>query len=119
MTENIVGENIRTLRENRGMTQPQLAKIVGLTVQSIHRIEAGKKQARKSNLEAIAKALGCTTVNDLYKDTLAEWPPDLFREAVSILTALDELQLNRALELLRSVSNTAARESSLKKNKSV
>ena len=63
----IIGLNIKRRRKALRLNQEELAEATGLTIQAITRIETGKRQARKSNLEAIAKALGCEAA-DLYKD---------------------------------------------------
>lgn len=61
----IIGRNISRRREDLGLSQAQLAKSTGLTIKSISQIENGHSQARRSNLDAIANALGCSRA-DLY-----------------------------------------------------
>lgn len=57
-----IGERIRELREKYGITQSELAKVVGTTKQNIYKYEAGlTKNIPISSLEAIAKCLGVAT----------------------------------------------------------
>lgn len=65
--EEIIGTNVRERRSALGMTQSQLGKAAGLTIQTLGKIEKGKRAARTTNLEAIAQALNCTR-EDLLKN---------------------------------------------------
>ncbi|MFE6074948.1 helix-turn-helix domain-containing protein [Paenibacillus sp. NPDC057886] len=53
----IVGERIRYLRKNRGMTQEQLGEKVGLPQSYIGGIERGEKNISLDTLERIISAL--------------------------------------------------------------
>ena len=55
-----MGERIRQLRIEEGMTQDQLAEQAGLKQSHIARIEAGCYSVRLDTLQAIARSLGCT-----------------------------------------------------------
>lgn len=57
----ILGERVRELRLKRGWSQTDLAKNAKVSLQTINRLEKNKQQARGSNLEAIAGALGVTS----------------------------------------------------------
>lgn len=59
-----IGSNIRKIRERLEMTQPELARLTGLTVKAISEIENGHKQPRTASIKLFAQALSCT-VNDL------------------------------------------------------
>lgn len=67
---NIIGENIRTAREAKELTQLALGHAVGWTGPDagaqISRFESGQKEPRISTLQRIAAALGIT-VNQLFK----------------------------------------------------
>lgn len=73
-----LSEKIRVKREEKGMTQAELAKKSGLTQATISRIESGEvKQLKSDAIRALAQALGVTTdflVGDLkhmtFDDTL-------------------------------------------------
>jgi len=52
-----VGFNIRRIREERGISQEELAALAGLHRAYIGQIERGEKNIGLKNLEKIAKAL--------------------------------------------------------------
>ena len=61
------GEKIRALRELRGMSQEQLAEMVGVSKNSISRYEIGTADMKSSVLFEISKVLD-TTPNNLAAD---------------------------------------------------
>ncbi|MFC4596860.1 helix-turn-helix domain-containing protein [Cohnella hongkongensis] len=52
-----VGDNIRTLRKERGLSQEQLALKAGMNTSYIGQVERGEKSATIDSLDKIAKAL--------------------------------------------------------------
>jgi transcriptional regulator with XRE-family HTH domain len=52
-----IGGRVRTLREERGLSQEGLATLAGTAPERISRIEAGKLNIILTTLEALAKAL--------------------------------------------------------------
>ena len=59
-----LGKKIKSYREIRGLTQADLANMVGLTVQYICYIETGKKKPSLEMVAKIAKSLK-TEIKDL------------------------------------------------------
>ncbi|RPH47481.1 MAG: XRE family transcriptional regulator [Desulfobacteraceae bacterium] len=57
--KNTIGETIRKLREEMGMTQQQLAHKSGVSIPTLSRAENGEYIPRHNNLAKIADALGC------------------------------------------------------------
>lgn len=56
--ENIsLGENIKKLRKNKGLTQDKLSEITKISIASIQRYESGKRQPNIQTLNKIAIAL--------------------------------------------------------------
>lgn len=55
-----IGERIRQLRTERGISQVELAEKAGLIQPHIVRIEQGRYSVGLDTLQAIAKVLGCT-----------------------------------------------------------
>lgn len=54
--KNIVGDNIRRLREKAGLTQEELALKSGLSQGYINQLESGKRRYTQKSLELIADA---------------------------------------------------------------
>ncbi len=52
-----VGENIRRIRQERGLTQRQLGEMVGASEAYIRAYESGRRNPKPSSLEKIAEAL--------------------------------------------------------------
>lgn len=61
--EQRVGGRIRTLRDEKGWFQKDLAKAARLPIRTIGRIERGEVDVRLSTLNKIAEALGVTLQN--------------------------------------------------------
>lgn len=53
-----IGEEVRRLRIERGLSQQELAERIGLSQSVIARLEAGGVEPRLSTLDRVAKALG-------------------------------------------------------------
>lgn len=53
-----IGENLRKVRESKGISQEALANDFGLDYTQINRMELGKVNFSISNLYRLAKALG-------------------------------------------------------------
>lgn len=53
-----VGENIKRIRKERGLTQDELGNLVNLSGVAIMRYEKGQREPRQDTLIKIAKALG-------------------------------------------------------------
>ncbi|NCO68316.1 MAG: helix-turn-helix domain-containing protein [Nitrospirae bacterium] len=60
--KNIVGNNIRRLREKAGLTQEELALKSGLSEGYINQLESGKRKFTQKSLELIAEALSIPMV---------------------------------------------------------
>lgn len=52
-----IGENVRTARKNKHLSQKALAEMVGVSELSIIRLEKGQREPRPSELEKLAAAL--------------------------------------------------------------
>ena len=72
----LLGQRIKRLRERRGLSMGQLARLSNVTRPSISFIESGRYLRMNSDAVArIAKALGVTTDALLYGDVLDEEEP--------------------------------------------
>ena len=53
----IIGENIKKLREEKQISQKELAEIIGVTPAAVCVYESGKKEPRANTLRKLARAL--------------------------------------------------------------
>lgn len=60
MTTNMIGENIRTLRDNAGFTQGNLAGFLGVDQSLISKVEKGERSLSADMIEKIASLFGVT-----------------------------------------------------------
>lgn len=65
-----LGERVRALREEAGLSQRELANRMGTTQSAIARLEAGGAEPTLPTLRRLASALGRTLVID-FKDEVA------------------------------------------------
>lgn len=63
-----LGRKVRALREARGMTAKRLATCVGITPQSMYRIEHGRHRVELGTLARILGAMGCTWADMVTQD---------------------------------------------------
>jgi XRE family transcriptional regulator, fatty acid utilization regulator len=54
----IDGEQVRSLRKERGLSRQEFAEASGVGVSTLHNVETGKTYARPSTARKIADALG-------------------------------------------------------------
>lgn len=66
-TKNIVGNNIRTIRNRKGLTQEALALESGLSQGYINQLENGRRLYTQKSLEVIAEALS-TPIATFFKE---------------------------------------------------
>lgn len=62
-----IGENVKRLRRERGLTQEACAKKAGLSQGYLQTVELGKKWIGPKSISALAKALGVTE-SELFQD---------------------------------------------------
>lgn len=58
---------LRVMRENVGLTQAALGKLVGVEQHTVSQWESGYRMPRADKLPRLANVLGCT-INDLFDD---------------------------------------------------
>ena len=64
----LFGEAIAERRHARGMTQEEFANKLGLSIDSVSRMENGRMAPKMSRFQDIAEVLGCS-VTDLFRKT--------------------------------------------------
>ena len=70
MSENQLGQKLKTLRKRKGYSQEALAKISGLSLRTVQRIENENRNPSGDTLKRLSTALGISP------DYLLEWEPN-------------------------------------------
>src|SRR3972149_10365780 len=81
MRKNIVGNNLRMMRERLGITQEDLALKSGLTQGYINFLENGKRGYSERSLEKIANALGIQILG-LFEEKTKDEPAIVAKQAL-------------------------------------
>lgn len=88
-----IGKRIKAARQKAGMSQEELAQVIGSTKSAVSRYEAGKRQPSYDQLQRIAKALSVSIYELFDGSTVDEsgalhvWPAD---NAITLLDALQD-----------------------------
>lgn len=99
-------ERIRIAREEAGLTQGQLAKLLEVSRPSVSEIEAGRRKVSAGELSKMADLFGVSTEWLLGRDDSAGMSQDLLL-AARHLEKLSAADLGRVLELLRKVKGNS------------
>lgn len=102
---NSLGEKLRMVREEQGLSQAELAKQIGVSPGLIWQIEHGKVQPSISILEKIAHALGTSVSYMLMEDEAIEKVLSVLGEDVRKL-----LINEKVVNILRMISNMSEEE---------
>lgn len=94
--------NIKEIRKKRGMTQVQLAKILGVSQGAIQMVESGQRSLDLDWMNKIAKALDCEPWELLPK----EMQPNISPEEMEILRAVRKAK--QAVAKTDDISETKA-----------
>lgn len=83
----MIGENIKVLRRNHDLTQPEFAKIVGISRNSLSRYENGTSSVTTELIDRI-----CQKFNVSYVDVVGE---------EKMLTPVEDYQLTLKIEVIK------------------
>lgn len=86
-----IGQRIRSMRKERGITQVQLSKLTGISQSSISDIEKLTNNPSSVTLRLIAKALQCTVSELLGEDIKKEQEIQVDPLRESIIRDYDQL----------------------------
>lgn len=67
-----IGGRIKRMRRNLGLTQENLAQLIGVTFQQVQKYETGKNRISAAMLKEISKTLQCTVLDLLENIETAE-----------------------------------------------
>jgi transcriptional regulator with XRE-family HTH domain len=104
--DRLIGQNIRATRLNRGISQTELAKRIGLTFQQVQKYETGKNGARGSRLVQIARALNIAAVAFFEGTEIGSLP--VHSELPSLIVNQNVIRMLRAFSKLKQPSSQRA-----------
>ena len=59
---NVFSAGLKSVRKTEGMTQAGLVRLVGVSVDTVRRWEAGAREPRATELQALAEVFGAETI---------------------------------------------------------
>lgn len=90
----ILGENLKRLRQERGLTLTDLSKASGLGLSTLSQIESGAREnLRSESLKKVSDALGIT-VDSLFSINQGEYSVNDLLESIQIILSSDDVQIN-------------------------
>lgn len=102
----LVGNNIRILRLEKGLSQADLANRLGITFQQVQKYEKGINRVGSSRLARLSQVLG-VSVSRFFQGSESGVPVGMSPEALTNLLA--KPYAIRMLKALANVSNNATR----------
>lgn len=102
-----IGENIKMLRQMRGMSQEQLGSRIGKTRSAVSQYEHGEIVPRMGVIERLAEVFGVSKHDIIggYEYTVADFPAYGEQELVEIYRSLD----SRGRDVLLSTARALVR----------
>lgn len=88
-TKELLGARVKELRKSRGLSQEQLAEMIGIEPKHVSRIEVGKSYPTLDRLERIAKALD-VPMKTFFDFMHLEDDPERIRDIDEMVKGLDE-----------------------------
>ena len=90
-----IGDSIKRIRTQKGMTQKQLGDLLGISVQTVSAYESGRRRPKMETIERFADALG-VVVSSLYSDP--EEANDVAQRLINSSSESFQARLLRAIE---------------------
>lgn len=97
----LIANNIKRLREEKGYTQEELAETVGLSASHISKVESGQRKISMKAYLNILKALNAGEANSALFDF--EENNTLFLQYQSIMTDCSEAERDFLLDTLKNI----------------
>lgn len=94
-----IAENIRELREQRGMTQEELAELAGISQSHLSKIEAGSRSIGMKTYTRILEALGAVPIL-LSEVERIERHVELLERFICIIKECSEVELRFFMDTL-------------------
>lgn len=107
-----LGARIAQLRKDQGITQVQLAEVLGVSQQTITAYEVGRRRIQVSALPVIAQALGVaveTLVGNTPQAATRRGPAPKLQQQMDRITRLPKAQQRFVMQVIDSVLAQAGR----------
>lgn len=101
------GEKIKRMRQNRGLTQEQLAEAIDISQRALSAIERGENFVTAETVDKLLKSLN-TTTDELFALNHLKLPQDLISEINENLSKIS--QNPQKLEIVYNVTKSLLRE---------
>jgi len=105
MDYKLLGQRIRTARLSAGLSQEQLAEMVGLTSQHISHTEVATTKISLPALVKVANALH-TSVDRLLSDSIQDSSPYLIKDVKDVFSGCDPDEIYVMLEAAKAVKTS-------------
>lgn len=103
-----LGAALRLIREGRGLSASEFAKLIGLTRQAVSILESGSAVPTIPTLEKVASVFGFTIPETVAFGLSAKASPNpAVQSAIGLITTLDPKTLRLAISLLRVLKRQA------------
>lgn len=102
-----MGNRLRQMREERNLTQMQLAELTDMSDRAISNIETGKANPHFDHVILIAKALGIS-LNRLVSDVVSEQKEEYLSEIIDSVYDWSEDELKHLLRYIEFYRNERA-----------
>lgn len=97
--------NVKRLRKSRGISQDEMAVLLGMTKQNYYRIESGRQAMRVEHLPVVAEALN-TNMEDLFSsEQIHKQLAHAEQLMLSYLRRMDKKTVNSMIGLVREVQS--------------
>ncbi len=101
------GEKIRRMRQNRGLTQEQLAESIEISQRALSAIERGENFVTSETINKLLKALN-TTSEELFATNHLKEPEELHSEILKNISKL--LKNPQKLEIVYNITKSLLKE---------
>ena len=106
-----IGANIKRLRNEKGMTQKDLASVLGVSYQMVQSWERGARNPKRETLEKIAAALGVSWLDLMPEEVLNANTIDAFaatsKENAALARDVAQHLPDETLRMMQQLTDTA------------
>lgn len=108
-----ISENLKALRDAKGLTQTQLSEKAGLGINQVSRIERGTSKPELETIKSLALALDCSS-DELIFDRAEREPDEELRILIGAIANMSEPKKAVVIEVLKALVMKSEAESWIK-----